>query len=85
MFRLLLLFRPSVGPLSGHITGLIALANSNLAPSGPGLRPEHVFFFSVLFPFAIFSNFFFGGMHIPWICPWYHLDASDMGRYTTVR
>ena len=41
-FRLVLSCRLSVGPSPGHIIGLIVPANSNLVPSGLGLRPDRM-------------------------------------------
>ena len=58
VFRLVFSCRPSVGPSAGHIVGLIVPANSNLVPSGLGLRPERMFVsfhFSFLsLPFCVF-------------------------------
>ena len=56
-FRLVLSCRPSVGP-SGHIMGLIVPANSNLVPSGFGLRPERIHYF-IGFVFLSFVYFHF--------------------------
>ena len=52
--------RPCVGRSAGHVVGLISPANSNVVPSGLGLRPRaHVCFWSIFlcfsFSFLIFS------------------------------
>ena len=53
--RLVLPCRPSAGPSTGHIIGLIVPANSNRVPKGLGLRPERMF---VLVSFCLFFLFF---------------------------
>ena len=56
VFRLGLSCRPSLGPSPGHIIGLIVPTNSNLVPSGLGLRPEHMLILvSVFLPSLFFS------------------------------
>ena len=66
--RLVFSCRPSVGPSTGHIIGLMVPANSNLVPLGHGLRPERMFAFVsfsllflsfLLFSFLIISLFLF--------------------------
>ena len=58
-FRLVLSCRLSVGPSPGHIIGLIVPANSNLVPSGLGLRPERMLVVvPVSFLFLSFSCLF---------------------------
>ena len=55
--RLVVSYRPSVGPPLRYIIGLIVPANSNLVPSGLGLRPERMQegFCFVLLSFLFFS------------------------------
>ena len=59
-FRLVLSCRPSVGPSPTHIVRLIVPANSDLVPSGLGLRSAsmHEVFVSFFFPFFCFVFFF---------------------------
>ena len=45
VFRLVFPCRPSVGPSTGFIIGLVIPANSNLVLSGIGLHPERGFVF----------------------------------------
>ena len=60
VFRLVLSCRPSVGPSTEHITGLIVPASSNLIPSGLGLRHERMFVVVfVSFPLSFLSFRFF--------------------------
>ena len=60
VFRLVLSCRPSVGPSTEHITGLIVPASSNLVPSGLGLRHERMFVVVfVSFPLSFLSFRFF--------------------------
>ena len=76
VFRLVLSCRPSAGPSPGHIIGLILSANSNLAPSGLGLRPERIltsvtFFHHFLFSFLLFPFCFFSRLPFClrfWVC-----------------
>ena len=86
-FRLVLSCRLSVGPSPGHIIGLIVPANSNLVPSGLGLRPERMlifasffvsFFssFSSLFPFSLFP------VLVPFFCPSFQSFVFGVGIYT---
>ena len=64
-FGLVLSCRPSVGPSSGHIIELIVPANSNLVPSGLGLRPE-----CMMILFSFFSFFSFHFLSVPFLfCP----------------
>ena len=58
VFRLVLTCRPSVGPSTGRIMGLIVPANSNLVPSGFGCALSACSFrFRFSFPFC-FSPFY---------------------------
>ena len=69
-FRLVLPYRPSVGPLPRHIIGLIVPANSNRVPVGLGLRPARMHkdfcfgFLSIHF-FPFFSFLFFHRPFLP--------------------
>ena len=106
--RLLLSCRLSVGPSPRLIIGLTVPANSNLVPSGLGLRPARMhevfclfflsflcfFFFSFSPLFALFcislynisfKSSFFWYTHVPRICSWCYLAASDTGLCTTGR
>ena len=60
-FRLVLPYRPSVGPLPRHIVGLVVPADSNLVSSGLGLRSArmHEVFCFVFLSFLSFLFFFF--------------------------
>ena len=58
IFDLVLSCRPSVGPSTGHIMGLIVPANSNPVPSGLSLRPERIWFRFLSFLFVFFSFLF---------------------------
>ena len=88
VFRLVLLCRPSIGPSTGNILGLIVSVNSNLIPSGLGLRPERLFvlvsfffLFFLLFPFCFFPlcPSFFSGVRM------YHGYVPDIIALQVIR
>ena len=96
VFRVVSSCRPSVGPSTGHIIGLIEPADSDLVTSDSAcalnscwliFRLIFLSCFFLPFPYVsfLFFVFFLGCKYVLWIRSWYYFVACDTGWYTIAR